>query len=188
MRKTSRNQLGWLRGWVADRRPDLIKSNEGGSNPVFFRPPWRVVAERDLTLARVPERRRMQWLRLEQPGGPSLCVANLHATANKPARAAQELERAAATALAWSGGTPLILGGDFNVRPREQPWIYERLGGLGFSEPTGEALIDHLLVHGLRVSTPAHQLPAESREVRAGNAGRVRLSDHAVVVAAFDMG
>jgi len=31
------------------------------------------------------------------------------------------------------------------------------------------------------------QLPAERREVRAGNAQRVRLSDHAVVVATFDM-
>ena len=52
--KTSRNQLGFLRGWIADRAPDLIKSGEGGSNQVMFRPPWTVVEERSLTLARWP--------------------------------------------------------------------------------------------------------------------------------------
>jgi endonuclease/exonuclease/phosphatase family metal-dependent hydrolase len=185
--KTSRNQLGWLRGWIADRRPDLIKSNEGGSNQVLVRPPWQLAEERRMTLAWLPERRRMQWLRLVDADGRSLCVANLHASAHRPARAAQELERAAETALAWSGELPLILGGDFNVRPVEQPWIYERLAALGFSGPTGDKLIDHLLARGLRVATAPRQLPAESREVRAGSAERVRLSDHAVVVATFDM-
>ncbi|HYZ27474.1 MAG TPA: hypothetical protein VE570_00345, partial [Thermoleophilaceae bacterium] len=59
MVKTSRNQLGFLRGWVADRAPDLIRSNEGGSNQILFRPPWVVTAERKLTIAWLPERRRM---------------------------------------------------------------------------------------------------------------------------------
>jgi endonuclease/exonuclease/phosphatase family metal-dependent hydrolase len=187
IRKTSRNQFGFVRGFIADRRPDLIKSGEGGSNQILFRPPWRMTDERHITLAHLPERRRMQWLRLEQPGGASLCVANLHASAHKPPRAAQELERAAECALEWGGDGPLILGGDFNVRPSEQPWIFEKLAGLGFSGPTGEKLIDHLLVRNLGVHTAPHQLPAESREVTAGSAERVRLSDHAVVVATFDM-
>src|SRR4051812_19795431 len=112
--KTSRNQLGFVRGWFADRAPDLIKSNEGGSNQVLFRPPWTAVEERHLTLAHWPERRRMMWVRLRRPDGPAVCIANLHATAHKPARAAQELERAADAALSWSGDDPLILGGDFN--------------------------------------------------------------------------
>jgi endonuclease/exonuclease/phosphatase family metal-dependent hydrolase len=187
MVKTSRNQLGLLRGWIADRLPDLIKSNEGGSNQILFRPPWTVTAERKMTLAWLPERRRMIWLRLQHPGGSALCVANLHATAHRPARAAQELERAADAALAWSGSDPLILGGDFNVRPSEQPWIFERLAGQGFSGPTGPKLIDHLLARALDVTEAPRQLPAERREVPAGGAQRVRLSDHAVVVAAFDL-
>jgi hypothetical protein len=97
------------------------------------------------------------------------------------------VERAANAALEWSGDHPLIFGGDFNVRPSEQPWIFERLAGLGFSDPTGPKLIDNLLVRGMRVVEKPHQLPAERREVRAGSAPRVRLSDHAVVVAAFDV-
>jgi endonuclease/exonuclease/phosphatase family metal-dependent hydrolase len=186
--KTSRNQLGFIRGWIADRAPDLIKSGEGGSNQILFRPPWTAVEERSLTLARRPERRRMMWVRLQHPDGMTVCVANLHATAHTPARAAQELQRAADAALAWSADHPLILGGDFNVRPSEQPWIYETLAAHGFSAPTGPKLIDHLLARGMPVVEPPHQLPAERREVAAGDAPRVRLSDHAVVVAAFDVG
>jgi endonuclease/exonuclease/phosphatase family metal-dependent hydrolase len=185
--KTSRNQLGLLRGWIAERAPDLMKSGEGGSNQILFRQPWTVAEERHLTLARLPERRRMQWLRLQHPEGAALCVANLHASAHKPARAAQELERAAAAALAWSGDHPLILGGDFNVRPVEQPWIFDALAQRGFSGPTGPKLIDHLLARGMGVVEAPRQLPAERREVAAGDAQRVRLSDHAVVVATFDM-
>jgi endonuclease/exonuclease/phosphatase family metal-dependent hydrolase len=188
MVKTSRNQLGFLRGWIADRAPDLIKSGEGGSNQILFRPPWVVAEERRLTLAWLPERRRMQWLRLEHPNGMTVCVANLHASAHKPARAAQEVERAADSALAWTGNHALLLGGDFNVRPAEQPWIFERLAELGFTGPTGPKLIDHLLARGMTVSEAPRQLPAERREVAAGAAPRVRLSDHAVVVATFDVG
>jgi endonuclease/exonuclease/phosphatase family metal-dependent hydrolase len=187
MVKTSRNQLGFLRGWIADRAPDLIKSGEGGSNQVLFRAPWTVVEKRSLTLARWPEGRRMMWVKLRGEDGAIVCVSNLHASAHNPARAAQEVERAASAALEWSGDRPLIFGGDFNVRPSEQPWIFERLAGLGFSGPTGPKLIDHLLVRGMGVVEKPHQLPAERREVRAGSAPRVRLSDHAVVVATFDM-
>jgi endonuclease/exonuclease/phosphatase family metal-dependent hydrolase len=186
--KTSRNQLSFLRGLIADRYPDLIKSGEGGSNQILFRQPWSIAAERTLTLARLPERRRMIWVRLQHPAGGDVCVANLHASAHNPARAAQEVERAVEAALAWSGKTPLIFGGDLNVRPAEQPWIYAKLAELGFSGPTGEKLIDHLMVRGLNVRDAPHQLPAERREVKTGDAQRVRLSDHAVVVATFDMG
>jgi len=185
--KTSRNQLGPLRGLIADRAPDLIKSNEGGSNQTLFRQPWTLAEERHLTLARLPERRRMLWLRLLAPTGSSLCVANLHASAHKPERAAHELIEAARAAIEWSDGRPLVLGGDFNVRPNEQPWVFEQLAADGFSRPTGDGLIDHLLVRAGSVAAEARQLPAERREIAAGDARRIRLSDHAVVVAAFDV-
>jgi endonuclease/exonuclease/phosphatase family metal-dependent hydrolase len=186
--KTSRNQLGSLRGLIADRAPDLIKSNEGGSNLTLFRLPWSIREEQSLTIARLPERRRMLWLRLDHPEGGSVCVANLHASAHNPARAAQEVAEAARTAVDWSGERPLIFGGDLNVRPREQPWLFDELAADGFSAPTGDTLIDHLLVRRASVREAAHQLPAERREVAAGGAPRVRLSDHAVVVATFDLG
>lgn len=189
MVKTARNQLAALRGWVAERRPDLIKSGEGGSNQVLVRSSWQVAEERHLTLARLPERRRMQWLRLDhRDNGAALCVANIHASAHRPARAAQEVERAARAAVDWSAGRPLIFGGDFNVRPAVQPWLFEQLAADGFSEPTGPRLIDHLLARGARVVDPPRQLPAEQRDVRAADAARVRLSDHAAVAATFDVG
>jgi endonuclease/exonuclease/phosphatase family metal-dependent hydrolase len=186
--KTSRNQLGPVRGFVADHRPDLIKSGEGGSNQILFRPPWTVVEERSLTLARLPERRRMLWLRLQHSNGHSICVANLHASAHNAARAAQEVDEAANAAREWSRDKPLLLGGDFNVRPAEQPWIYEHLAANGFSGPTGPKLIDHLLGCAMTMVEEPHQLPAERREIAAGDVPRVRLSDHAVVVASFDLG
>lgn len=185
--KTSRNQLGFLRGWVADRFPDLIKSGEGGSNQILVRPPWTVSEQRNLTLARWPERRRMMWVRLRGPDGARLCVANLHASAHNPARSAQELERAADVAVAWSGEDPLLVGGDLNTRPREQPWIFERLEHQGFSAPTASDAIDHLLARGMRVIETPRRLPAKRREVAAPGADRVRLSDHAVVVATFEV-
>jgi endonuclease/exonuclease/phosphatase family metal-dependent hydrolase len=185
--KTSRNQLGFVRGWIGERFPDLIKSGEGGSNQILLRPPWTAAEDRRLTLARWPERRRMMWVRLRHADGTTVCVANLHASAHNAARSAQELERAADAALAWSGSDPLLLGGDFNTRPKEQPWIFERLAQRGFSAPTAPHAIDHLLARGMRVTEPPRQLAAERREVSAPGAGRVRLSDHAVVVATFDV-
>ncbi|HEX6711778.1 MAG TPA: endonuclease/exonuclease/phosphatase family protein [Thermoleophilaceae bacterium] len=185
--KTSRNQLGFLRGWIADRVPDLIKSGEGGSNQILVRPPWTIGEQRHLTLAWLPERRRMLWVRLREPGGATVCVANLHASAHNSARSARELERAAEAALAWSGDDPLLFGGDLNTRPKEQPWIFEWLAERGFSAPTAPHAIDHLLARGMRVAEPPRQLPAERREVAAPGAGRVRLSDHAVVVASFEV-
>jgi endonuclease/exonuclease/phosphatase family metal-dependent hydrolase len=186
--KTSRNQLGFLRGSIADRWPDLIKSGEGGSNQVFVRAPWAIADERRLTLAMVPERRRMILVRLRHPSGGDLCVANLHATAHAPERAAREVERAARIALEWSAGRPLLLGGDFNVRPAVVPWVFERLEADGFSGPTGPSLIDHVVAWGLSTVERPHQLPPESRDVPAPGAERVRLSDHAPVVAVFEVG
>jgi endonuclease/exonuclease/phosphatase family metal-dependent hydrolase len=185
--KTSRNEFAPLSGWLADRFPDLIKSWDGGSNQVLFRPPWTFAEQRNLTLARWPERRRMMWVRLRNPAGRAVCVANLHASAHNAARSAQELEEAADAALAWSGGDPLLLGGDLNTRPKEQPWIFERLAERGFSGPTAPDAIDHLLARGMTVVEPPHRLPPEQREVAAPGAPRVRLSDHAVVVATFNV-
>jgi endonuclease/exonuclease/phosphatase family metal-dependent hydrolase len=130
----------------------------------------------------------MIWLRLRHPSGATLCVANLHATAHAPERAAREVERAARAAREWSGDCPLILGGDFNVRPAVEPWIFQRLAEDGFSSPTGPKLIDHVLARGPSVVEGPHQLPAKRRDVPAPGAERVRLSDHAPVAAAFEVG
>ncbi|MDQ3936343.1 MAG: hypothetical protein M3340_17120, partial [Actinomycetota bacterium] len=59
---TSRNSLAFARAALAWLNPDLIASNEGGSNQVLARPPWRIESVRRHVLAqRRPERRTMIW-------------------------------------------------------------------------------------------------------------------------------
>ncbi|HEX6459943.1 MAG TPA: endonuclease/exonuclease/phosphatase family protein [Thermoleophilaceae bacterium] len=178
---TSRNFGSSLRGRIADWKPDLIKSNEGGSNQLLVRPPWRIADTRRLTLARFPERRRLLWARLEREGAEPLAVANLHASANRPRAAARELVRAAD----WCGANErLLFGGDLNLRPAEDPATFDELGSrFGLAPPTAPTAIDHLLVRGLEVIERPDWLPAERRDADPGT----RLSDHGVVTGVFSM-
>jgi endonuclease/exonuclease/phosphatase family metal-dependent hydrolase len=181
---TSRNFGSALRGFVADRKPDLIKSNEGGSNQILVRAPWMIAATSQLTLARFPERRRLLKTQLVRAGAPALAVANMHTSANRPHAAARELRRAAE----WCGDERLIFGGDLNLRPAGDPATYDVLQRrFGLAAPTGGTAIDHLLCRGLEVVEPPHQLPPERREVVSSDGVRTRLSDHAPVAAVFAM-
>jgi endonuclease/exonuclease/phosphatase family metal-dependent hydrolase len=182
---TSRNFLPPLQRLLADWNPDLIASSEGGSNQVLAR--GRIEAVRRLMLTRRPERRRMLWVRLALPQG-RLCVANLHASAGLPHRAAAELELAAERAVEWAEGDPLVLGGDFNLRPRRQPEPFDRLRErFGLAPPTDPTAIDHLLVRGARVIEAPRRLPPEERELTEPDGRRLRLADHAPVVAVFGL-
>ena len=190
---TSRNWLAPVRGRLAWWNPDLMGSWEGGSNITLVRPPWRIVgASRSLLLNPFPgralrERRRMSFVRLRDEG-KDVCVANLHLTAGARVRAEAEARRAAATAVPWAGHAPLVVGGDFNLRPRETR-IFERLErDHGLASATAPGALDHLLARGLDVVKPPHAWPPESREldVPVGlESRRLRLSDHAPVEAAF---
>ncbi len=183
---TSRNSCPRLRSLAARLNPDLIASNEGGSNLTLVR--RATVAERRELVVRPgprPERRVMAFTRVAHPGG-ELCVANLHASAGAALRslAETELHRAAAAASEWAGDLPLIFGGDLNVRPRDSS-IYGALErDLGLRAPTSEGSLDHLLVSGLTVADPPRAWPAEAREISYGGLA-VRLSDHAPVSARF---
>jgi endonuclease/exonuclease/phosphatase family metal-dependent hydrolase len=147
---TSRNALLPVRRAVAVRRPDLIRSNGGGSNAILAR--GDTVAEhRWRRLCVWPERRWVHGVRLEHAG---IWVANLHG--GGPVRDARQ---AAASALAWAGGQPVVLGGDFNVR---RP----ALDGFAFAGGHG---VDEVYVRGCSVVGPASVLD------------RGRLSDHAPV-------
>jgi endonuclease/exonuclease/phosphatase family metal-dependent hydrolase len=184
---TSRNWLGRPRALAAEWNPDLIASGEGGSNQTLVRAPWRIEEVRHKQLARVPERRAMVWTRLAGPDGRALCVANMHATASGDhTRAARELLRVATLCVRWDPDTPLVVGGDMNVRPREHSGVFEELRGwFGLAPPTAEDAVDHLLARGLDVVEPPRRLPAEARDVVRPGGGRVRLSDHAFVAARF---
>ena len=183
---TSRNAGAPVRRRVARWNPDLIGSHEGGSNQILVRPPWRVELVHRLVLARRPERRRMVCARLREPGGRSLTVACVHLTVRDARTAASEALLAAERASGWAEGDPLLLGGDFNLRPDRAPEAFAELEErFGLSGLTGPRQIDHLLASGLAPVERPHALPAEAREVPGPRGLRVRLSDHTPVVASY---
>ena len=185
---TSRNLGACARRAIADWNPDLIASNEGGSNQLLLRPPGSIGEVRRLTLTRRPERRRMLFARLDLGDGRRLCVANLHASAGLPRAASAEVRHAAEAATEWSGGDPLVFGGDLNLRPRSEPEVFADLHDrFGLAPPTGPDAIDHILARGLEVVDAPRRLPAAERELPGEGRLRIRLSDHAPVTAAFGM-
>jgi endonuclease/exonuclease/phosphatase family metal-dependent hydrolase len=182
---TSRNSLGALRALLARQNPDLMASGEGGSNLTLVRVPGRLggIAERrEVTIHEgLPERRSMALTRTAS----GVCVANLHATNDRPRLAEEDVLRAARAAAEWASGRPLVFGGDLNLRPGPQPRVFERLRDeFGLAPTTAPDAIDHVLCRGLEVVNPPTQWPAEKRELPfEGRA--LRLSDHAPVQASF---
>lgn len=182
---TSRNTLGPLRGLLARQNPDLMASGEGGSNLTLVRVPGRLggIAERrELAIHDgAPERRSVALTRTAS----GVCVANLHATNDQPDLAVEDVLSAARAAAEFAGTAPLIFGGDLNLRPAEQPAVFERLReDFGLAAPTAPRAIDHLLTRGLEVLEPPAQWPPERRELPLDGRA-LRLSDHAPVQARF---
>ena len=172
---TSRNWLLPLTSIIARHYPDLIGSAEGGSNTILARGVAGGISEhRTFTLRWVrPERRTMAFARL----GCGLCVTSLHASTS-PRLAEPELIRAADRAVEWSGGSPLVLGGDFNVRPAESDvfaLLAERHGLLGSTAPDA---IDHLLTVGVELLEGPRSWPPGQRELEQDGLA-LTLSDHA---------
>lgn len=184
--RTSRNYLPALQSLAADLNPDLIASSDGGSNQIFVRHPGRITEHRRLTLAWRPEQRRMHWARVALPDGVRVGVANMHASAGIPRLAKVEVVRAAEAAVGWSAADPLVFGGDLNIRPKRHPAPFETLRErFGLVEPTAPDAIDHLLVRDLAIESPTRPLAPERRELTEPDGLRIRLSDHAPVVATF---
>jgi endonuclease/exonuclease/phosphatase (EEP) superfamily protein YafD len=113
-----------------------------------------------------------------------LCIANMHATNDRPPRASEELRKAAASAVEWADTQPLIFGGDLNLRPRNSPVFSELAKLYSFCEPSIQVGIDHLLARGLEVVEAETAWPPEARDVGEGNLA-VRLSDHSPVAGRF---
>jgi endonuclease/exonuclease/phosphatase family metal-dependent hydrolase len=148
---TSRNSLLPLRRAIAERWPDVIKSNGGGANAILVRGD-AIVEHRVRRLCIWPERRWVHAVRLH---GAGWWVANVHG--GGPDRDAR---RAAESALRWACEAPLVVGGDFNIRGLT-------LDGFAFA---GGHDVDQVFVRGLRgVGAGADVLD------------RGRLSDHAPV-------
>jgi endonuclease/exonuclease/phosphatase family metal-dependent hydrolase len=193
--RTSRNQLGLLRRLAARLNTDLVGAKEGGSNTILFRQPWSLIEGHSMVLnplreRRLRERRRMALVRLAA-GPASLWVGNVHLSTGPRPQTERELNRAAAAAIAHAGPDPLLLGGDFNVRP----WATTVYGDLerrfGLRVPTAPDAIDHLLARGMRIAERPCPWPPSERELEvatAAGARRLRLSDHAPVQATFILG
>jgi endonuclease/exonuclease/phosphatase family metal-dependent hydrolase len=201
---TSRNSLGAVRAQAARLNPDLTASGEGGSNLTLVRNSLRcalctqevqkahrngvggerraIVERRELVIrGGRPERRAMAFTRTES----GVCLANLHATNDRPELAVEDVLRAAAAATDWAGEAPLLFGGDFNLRPEASPAVFAELRErFCLAAPTGPQAIDHLLVRGLETVEPARQWGPERRELREDGLA-LRLSDHAPVEARF---
>jgi endonuclease/exonuclease/phosphatase family metal-dependent hydrolase len=185
---TSRNVVPPLQRFAAFINPDLIASWEGGSNQILVREPGRVLEQRTMTLARRPERRTMVWARVELPDGATACFANLHASAGLPEQASLELPAAASSAVEWSEGDPLVFGGDLNLRPANDPLPFAELRErFRLGDATGPQAIDHVLARDLEVVERPRRLPAEERELPHPGGLRLRLSDHAPVIASVEV-
>jgi endonuclease/exonuclease/phosphatase family metal-dependent hydrolase len=199
---TSRNSFAPLRTRIARRNPDLIASGEGGSNLTLVRKSFRcalslhegekahrnggVVERRELEIhIGWPERRAMAFTRVALGDGTDLCIANLHATNDRPNLATADVLRAAEAATEWAGDSPLLFGGDLNLRPAEDPAAFEALRErFGLDGQTHPRAIDHLLAHNLEIAEPPSAWPPEQRELPLDGL-RLRLSDHAPVQARF---
>lgn len=182
---TSRNSLGPLRALLARQNPDLIASGEGGSNLTLVRVPGRLggIAERrELTIhAGAPERRSMALTKTAS----GVCLANLHATNDRPSLASADVLLAARAATEFAAGAPLLFGGDLNLRPAENPEVFAQLQEeFGLAAPTAPGAIDHLLARGLEVLEQPRAWPPQRRELPL-NGRALRLSDHAPVEARF---
>lgn len=148
---TSRNELLPLRQFVAERVPDLIRSNGGGANAMLVRGA-APGAQRTAVLARRPERRTIHAVALAD----GTWVANLHAS-NRPAGQSRgEGERALAQLEEWAGHAPFVLGGDLNqTRPRFPSLVHVAANH-----------VDHVFARGFTAAAPDELLDAG------------RLSDH----------
>ncbi|HEU4944470.1 MAG TPA: endonuclease/exonuclease/phosphatase family protein [Solirubrobacterales bacterium] len=183
---TSRNSFAALRTAAARLNPDLIASGEGGSNLTLVRassPLGRIVERRELAIHEgKPERRAMAFTRT----AAGICVANLHATNDQPALAAEDVLLAARAATEWAGEAPLLFGGDLNLRPAEDPAVFEQLDSrFGLVGQTGPRAIDHLLTRGLTVVEPTAPWPPERREIDRDGLS-LRLSDHTPIEASLE--
>jgi endonuclease/exonuclease/phosphatase family metal-dependent hydrolase len=155
IRRTSRNLGLPLRRAISARNPDVLKANGGGCNAILVRQ-GSILEHRWRRLCVWPERRYVHGVRLAQGW-----VVNVHASTGAGARA--DSERAAATALRWADGAPLLFGGDVNLRGQPALPGLHRLGGNH---------VDHLY----RSTT----VPARVEVLERG-----RLSDHPPVRVSF---
>jgi endonuclease/exonuclease/phosphatase family metal-dependent hydrolase len=147
MALTSRNSLLWLRRAIAARNPDLLTATGGGCNAILTRG-IAIGEHRERELTKRPERRVMHGVSLGAAGW----VVNLHGSTHPPEQRRADLMTAAATALEWAAGAPLIFGGDLNSTQPAMP---------GLRHVAGHH-VDHVMTEGRPADGDAEVLDAGS--------------------------
>ena len=183
---TSRNSAGALRApaGAPEPRPDRLRRGRLQPHPGPRPGHLGGIAERrELTIHEgEPERRAMAFTRT----AAGVCVANLHATNDRPQLATEDVLRAARRGDRVGGRLAAPL------RRRPQPPPGAGAGRLRAParrvrarrpRPRPDA-IDHLLSRGLEVLDPPAAWPPERRELPLDGRA-LRLSDHAPVEARF---
>ena len=145
----SRNWVLPLQQAISDRNPDILKSWGGGANAILVRG-REILEHRAERLRRRPEARWVHGVRLADGW-----VVNVHSHNHPEQLALADTQAAIAAARGW--GSPLIFGGDINLK---RPPAFPGLVHLGGNH------VDHLFSDGR---------PAAGKRERLD---RGRLSDH----------
>ena len=145
MALTSRNSYLPVRRAIGSRNPDLLTANGGGCNAILVRG-GSIGEHRTRELTKSPERRVVHGIALASSGW----MVNLHASTHPPEQRDADVATAAATALEWAAGAPLVLGGDFNARHPELPQL-QHVGG---------SWVDHVFTDGWPATSAAEVLDA----------------------------
>jgi endonuclease/exonuclease/phosphatase family metal-dependent hydrolase len=189
-RKMTSLHHGLLRSAFAGQANGILLSSEatflGRDRLVLNSRDFREAQSRWLSLplitrlAWAKERRIVQVVRARFPSGPTLAVANLHATGYDPDQRLADAELLRAAVLVDGLAQPgdiVVLAGDFNVTAARSATQAELVTAeWGFSEPAAEG-IDQIIVRGASVEG-AFRWPLDRRSVD----GRI-LSDHTPVEA-----
>ncbi len=203
----------WLRGWLADRNPDLWRTHEGTANVVLAAPGWTPDPAGTWTLRHNPPffaarhghrlriglRERIHWIleprrlvcgRFRRADGRTVSVVSIHCHNSLVwdvigAEVARVLPQILERV---DPAEPLVVAGDFNAAGRRHPAIAQMLDA-GFDEATvDELVLDHVFSRNLTVLEPPRPLDTEVRSLTVpfGDATRsVLLSDHELVRAEF---
>jgi endonuclease/exonuclease/phosphatase family metal-dependent hydrolase len=142
---TSRNSCLRARRAIASRNPDLLAANGGGCDAILVRD-GAIREHRTRELTKRPERRVMHGIALNGAGW----VVNLHSSTHPPEQRRADLLTAAATALEWAAGAPLVFGGDLNSTRPAMPGLRHVAGNH----------VDHVFTEGRSATSDGEVLDA----------------------------
>jgi endonuclease/exonuclease/phosphatase (EEP) superfamily protein YafD len=133
-----------VRRALSARNPDLLAANGGGCNAMLVRG-HAILQHRTLELTKKPERRTMHGIEL---AGGLGWIVNLHGSTHPFEQGQADQRLSHATALAWAGDGPLILGGDLNQTKPRHP---------GLTHVAGHH-VDHVFARGWEAEAEAERI------------------------------